>query len=52
MLKRFFEMLREHSKDVFGAAPHTALSIYSLLAIASVVVPILVLLIAVLLKIM
>lgn len=44
-------MLREHSKDVFGVAPHTTLSLYAILAIASIVIPILVLLIGILMKV-
>jgi hypothetical protein len=51
VLQKFLEALKEHSKNVFGVAPHTTLSLYSIFAIASIIVPILVLLIALLLKI-
>lgn len=40
MLKRYLKTLNEQSEQVFGVKPKKALSLYSIFAIASLVLPI------------
>ncbi len=50
MLKEYLRILKEHSEDVFGVGARTTLSVYTLLSIACVVVPLTFFLVVIVLK--
>lgn len=50
MLKEYLRILKEHSEDVFGVGARTTLSLYTLLAIACIVVPVTFFLIVIILR--
>lgn len=50
MLKEYLRILKEHSDDVYGVGARKTLSLYTLLSIACVVVPVTFFLVVILLK--
>ncbi|MFI5321982.1 MAG: hypothetical protein ACHQ6U_00295 [Thermodesulfobacteriota bacterium] len=50
MLREYLRILKEHSDDVFGVGARTTLSIFTVLSIACIVVPLLFFLILILHK--
>jgi len=50
MLREYLRILKKHSDDVFGVGARTTLSIYTVLSIACVLLPVLFFLILILLK--
>ncbi|MEQ9620149.1 MAG: hypothetical protein RIG61_13390 [Deltaproteobacteria bacterium] len=50
MLKEYLRILKEHSDDVYGVGARTTLSLYTVLSIACIVVPLLFFLIVLVLK--
>ncbi len=50
MLKKYFGVVEEQSRDVFGTHPKKTLSAFSFLSVASVVLPLSILILFILLK--
>ncbi len=50
MLREYLRILKKHSDDVFGVGARTTLSIYTVLSVACVLLPLLFFLILILLK--
>lgn len=50
MLKEYRKILKEHADDVYGVGAHTTLSLYTLLSIACIVVPVTFFVIVIVLK--
>jgi hypothetical protein len=51
MLKEYLRILKKHSDDVYGVRARTTLSVYTVLAIACVLIPTLFFLVLIILKI-
>ncbi len=51
MLNEYLRILKKHSEDVFGVGARTTLSVYTVLSIACVVIPVLFFLVLIILKI-
>ena len=50
MLEEYRKILKQHSDDVYGVGARTTLSLYTLLSIACIVVPVTFFLIVIILK--
>lgn len=50
MFKRYFGVVEEQSRDVFGAHPKKTLSAFSFFSVAAVILPLAILILFVLLK--
>lgn len=51
MLKEYLRILKKHSDDVYGVGARTTLSVYTVLSIACIVIPMLFFLVLIILKI-